>query len=103
MQPFSQELAHYHQKFLLREAANERTAICIQHQAEVLPTSSITFQQRSLSEPDFAAIRHDLRSTLSEWCLEAGTSDSEMAIDTFMQHLRKRLDDGVTKVESVTH
>jgi hypothetical protein len=44
-----------------------------------------------LTDPDFAAIRRDLRSTLSEWCLEPGTPGSEAAIDTFMRRLRVRL------------
>jgi hypothetical protein len=102
MHTFSQELAQIHQKTLLREANNERMAKHLHQQIEVVPTPAVAFQQSSLSERDFAAIRHDLRSTLSEWCLETGTTNSEMAIDTFMRHLKKRMGSSAAKIESVT-
>jgi hypothetical protein len=100
MYSFSQELALQHQKTLLHEASHERRAKHLRQRAEV---AAVNVQQSSLSDGEFAAIRYDLRSTLSEWCLETGTANSEMAIDTFMQHLKQRLDSSDAKIESMTH
>lgn len=101
---FSSELAHHHQETLLREAKNERMAQLVRRQIEVIsPSETIAPPQSSLSESDFVAIRRDLRSTLSEWSLEAGTTSREIAIDTFMQHLRKRLGASPAKFKSATH
>lgn len=107
---FSPNLAHDRQKNLLREAQNERLAKRIRTQTELMPVAMPTVvaqqdisSQGMLSETDFIAIKRDLRSTLSQWSQETGATNTEVAIDTFMQHLRQRLGGKIAKVESTTH
>ena len=92
MHPFmNQELARQHQATLVQEAACERASRHTHRQTSCLSTQPVVWRQQSLSEADFAAIRRDLRSVLSEWCLEPGTASSEAVLDTFMGRLRRRL------------
>lgn len=92
MHPFmNQELARHHQANLVREAACERALRHTYRQTSSLSTQPVVSRQRSLSESDFAAIRRDLRSVLSEWCLEPGTARSEAVLDSFMGRLRRHL------------
>lgn len=96
MYPFViQDLARQHQESLAREAMDERMSSRVYKLVERSSMQPVAFKQKPLSEPDFAAIRRDLRLTLSEWCLESGTADTEAAIDTFMRRLRMRLGYGV--------
>jgi len=84
----NQELARQHQATLMQDATRERLSKHVYKQTPIQPVNS---QQKSLSESDFAAIRRDLRSTLSEWYLEPGTQNIETVIDTFMRRLKMRL------------
>jgi hypothetical protein len=92
MHPFiNQKLARQHQETLIREAEHERMSSHVDEQAKGILAQPLTLQQSSLPEPDFAAIRRDLRSTLSEWSLESGSAGCEAVIDIFMRRLRMRL------------
>jgi hypothetical protein len=98
---FTQDLARQHQAALAREAINERMSSHAYKQVERSSVLPGAFQQRPLSESDFAAIKRDLRLMLSEWCLEAGKANNEAVIETFMRRLRARLGYGVDKKEKV--
>lgn len=87
----NQELSHQHQEALLREARTERLLRPVHKQRTSQPVHQAALQPGSSEEPDFAAIRRDLRSTLSEWHLETGTESFETMIDTFMRRLKIRL------------
>lgn len=90
-----QDLARQHQASLAREAINERMSSHTYKQVERSSMRFAPFQQRQFSEPDFAAIKRDLRLMLSEWCLESGKANNEAVIDTFMRRLRARLGYGM--------
>ncbi len=85
------DLARQHQETYMREAAYERKLRDARKPAKRLSTQLVVLQQTSLSEGDFAAIRRDLRSILSEWSLEPGTTGCEAVIDTFIYRLKMRL------------
>jgi hypothetical protein len=88
---FTQELASQHQGDLLREAAHERALQHSHRRTNSLSAQPVVLQRKASSEPDFAAIRRDLRAILSEWCLEPGTAHSEAVLDSFMGRLRRHL------------
>jgi hypothetical protein len=88
---FNQELARQHQADLARAATHERMSRQIYKQAHRISLLASFLQRMRRAEPDFVAIRCDLRSTLSEWYLETGTGHLDAAIDVFMQRLRMRL------------
>jgi phosphotransacetylase len=92
MHPFvTQALARQHQESLMNEVEHERLTRQVDKQSRRLSTQPIVLEQKLLSEPDFAAIRRDLRSTLTEWCLESRTEGFEEMIDTFMRRLKRHL------------
>ena len=87
MHPFvTQALARQHREILMREAEHERLTRHMYQQSKASSTQPIVLQP--LSEPDFAAIRRDLRSTLTEWYPESRTEGFEDMIDTFMRRLK---------------
>lgn len=92
MHPFvTQACARRHQASLMREAEHERITSLLYKRPKRSPRPLVVLQQQPQLEPDFAAIRQDLRSTLSEWCLETRTESFEEMIDTFMRRLKLRL------------
>lgn len=93
MYPFiTHTLARQHQAFLMNEAEHERlTRQKREKQSKRLSMQPLVLERKPVSEPDFAAIRRDLRSMLTEWCLESRTEGFEEMIDTFMWRLKRRL------------
>ncbi len=88
---FNPELARQHQMDLARAATHERMSRQIYKRTYRVPLLANLLQRIRGTEPDFVAIRCDLRSTLSEWYVETGTEHLDAVIDTFMQRLRMRL------------
>ena len=90
-----QDLARQHQAALAREAIHERLSNHTDKLVERSLVQPVAFRQKQIIEPDFAAIKRDLRLMLSEWCLESGKANNEAVIETFMRRLRTRLGYGV--------
>lgn len=92
MHPFiTQALASQRQASLLSEAEHERLIRHMDKRSRRLSTQQVVLNSQNFPKADFAAIRSDLRSTLTEWCLEAKAEGFEEMIDTFMQRLEIRL------------
>jgi phosphotransacetylase len=92
MHPFvTQTFARQHQELLMNEAEQERLTRQQEKHSKFLSRQPVVQASKSMSEPDFAAIRCDLRSTLTEWYMEPRTEDFEEMIDTFMRRLKRRL------------
>lgn len=87
----NQELARQHLAELTDAAAHERTSSRLERRAKRFPLPPALLRRVLVIEPDFVAIRRDLRLTLSEWCLETGPENLETIMDIFMRHLRMRL------------
>lgn len=88
---FNQALARQHLAELVDEAAHERISGHLRKRARRLHLPPALLRRILPIEPDFIAIRRDLRFTLSEWCLESRTEHVEAVADIFTQRLRLRL------------
>lgn len=88
----TQELARQRQETLLQEARLERLLRSGHKRRKGEPALSATPQSEALPKPDFAAIRRDLRTILSEWHQETGAENLESMIDAFMRRLETRLE-----------
>jgi hypothetical protein len=86
-----QQLARYHCAALVEEAAHEHIPGHLYRRAISIPVPPAIVRRVLSIEPDFVAIRRDLRFTLSEWCLDTDTEHLEAIVDSFMQRLRRRL------------
>jgi len=85
------EVARHHRADLVRAATHERMLRQMHKRTYRSSFWANVLQRIRGTEPDFAAIRCDLHSTLSEWYRETGTEHLDAVIDTFMERLRIRL------------
>jgi len=87
----NQELARHHRADLGRAATYERMSR--QSDKRTYRGFLLPNLRRRIwgTEPDFAAIRHDLHAALAERYMEMGTEHLDAVIDAFMQRLRMRL------------
>jgi hypothetical protein len=85
-----QELARYRCAELVEEAAHEHTSSHLYRWTAYIPRPPAIVRRVLAMEPDFVAIRRDLRFTLSEWCLDTDSGQLDAIADIVMRRLRRR-------------